>query len=101
MNNLPTTGELFTTNQVSANTERCYKRQLHNFAEWMADSRDVHDMESISVSDLLAYRQSIQHLAAFTVAEPPRRLIRLQHQHIPGHIFEDVLAATVRWYREN
>ncbi len=64
MNNIPTTGELFATNQVSANTERCYKRQLHNFAEWMADSRDVRDMESVSVSDLLAYRQSIQHLAA-------------------------------------
>jgi hypothetical protein len=42
MNNIPTTGELFATNQVSANTERCYKRQLHNFAEWMADIRDVH-----------------------------------------------------------
>ena len=64
MNNIPTTGELFATNQVSANTERCYKRQLHNFAEWMADSRDVRDMESVSVSDLLAYRKSIQHLAA-------------------------------------
>ena len=38
MNNLPTTGELFATNQVSVNTERCYKRQLHNFAEWMSDS---------------------------------------------------------------
>ena len=25
MNNIPTTGELFATNQVSANTERCYK----------------------------------------------------------------------------
>ena len=38
MNNLPTTGELFATNQVSVNTERCYKRQLHNFVEWMADN---------------------------------------------------------------
>ena len=28
MNNLPITGELFATNQVSANTERCYKCQL-------------------------------------------------------------------------
>ena len=64
MNNIPTTGELFATNQVSANTERCYKRQLHNFAEWMADSRDVHDMEAVTTADLLAYRQSIQHLAA-------------------------------------
>ena len=38
MNNIPTTGVLNATNQVSANTERCYKRQLHNFAEWMSDS---------------------------------------------------------------
>ena len=62
MNNIPTTGDLFATNQVSANTERCYKRQLHNFAEWMAGSRDVHDMEAVSTADLLAYRQSIKHL---------------------------------------
>lgn len=64
MNNIPTTGELFATNQVSPDTERCYKYQLRNFANWMADSRDVRDMEAVSVSDLLAYRKSIQHLAA-------------------------------------
>ena len=63
MNNLPTTGDLFATNQVSANTERCYKRQLHNFAEWMADSRDIHNMEAVSTADLLAYHQFIQYLA--------------------------------------
>ena len=62
MNNIPTTGELFATNQVSANTERCYKPQLHNFAEWMADIRDVRDMKAVSTADLLAYRQSIKHL---------------------------------------
>jgi len=28
MSNLPTTGQLFPTNQVSPNTERCYKYQL-------------------------------------------------------------------------
>ena len=38
--------------------------QLRNFAEWMADSRDIRDMEAVSTADLLAYRQSIQHLAA-------------------------------------
>ena len=64
MNNIPTTGELFATNQVSPDTERCYKRQLRNFTDWMADSRDVQDMEAVSTADLLAYRQSIQHLAA-------------------------------------
>ena len=55
MNNIPTTGELFATDQVLANTERCYKRQLRNFADWMADSRNVHDMEAVSTADLLFY----------------------------------------------
>ena len=32
----------------------------------MADSRDVQDMEDVSVADLLVYRQSIEHLAAST-----------------------------------
>ena len=63
MNTLPTTGELFATNQVSPETECCYKYQLRSFAEWMADSRDVHDMEDVTTADLLAYRQSLQHLA--------------------------------------
>ena len=63
MNALPITGELFATNQVSPETERGYKYQLRNFAQWMADSRDVHDMEDVTTADLLAYRQSLQHLA--------------------------------------
>ena len=33
MNALPITGELFATNQVSPETERCYKYQLRNFAQ--------------------------------------------------------------------
>ena len=63
MSALPTTGELFATNQVSPETERGYRYQLRNFAQWMADSRDVHDMEDVTTADLLAYRQSLQHLA--------------------------------------
>ena len=63
MNALPTTGELFATNQVSPETERGYKYQLRNFAQWMSDSRDVHDMKDVTTADLLAYRQSLQHLA--------------------------------------
>ena len=59
MNNIPTTGELFATNQVSANTERCYKRQLHNFAEWMADSRDVRDMEAVSTADPITWTEGL------------------------------------------
>ena len=62
MSALPTTGELFATNQVSPETERCYKYQLRSFAKWMADSRGVHDMEDVTTADLLAYRQSLQHL---------------------------------------
>ena len=30
----------------------------------MADSHNIHDMEAVSTADLLAYRQSTQHLAA-------------------------------------
>ena len=63
MSALPTTGELFATNQVSPETESCYKYQLRSFAAWMAESRDVHDMEAVTPADLLAYRQSLQHLS--------------------------------------
>ena len=66
MNALPTTGELFATNQVSPETERCYKYQLRNFAQWMRDNCDVEDMEDVTTADLLAYRQSLQHLAGST-----------------------------------
>ena len=59
MNALPITGELFATNQVSAETGRCYKYQLRNFAAWMAESRGIEDMEAVTTVDLLAYRQSI------------------------------------------
>ena len=66
MNALPITGELFATNQVSPETERCYKYQLRNFAQWMRDNCDVEDMEDVTTADLLAYRQSLQHLAGST-----------------------------------
>ncbi|MCH2540427.1 MAG: hypothetical protein MK000_08805 [Anaerolineales bacterium] len=35
MNALPTTGELFATNQVSPETERYYKYQLRSFENWV------------------------------------------------------------------
>ena len=66
MNALPITGELFATNQVSPETERCYKYQLRNFAQWMRENCDVEDMEDVTTADLLAYRQSLQHLASST-----------------------------------
>ena len=66
MTNIPNTGELFATNQVSYDTERCYKYQMRNFAEWMLESQDKVDMDQVTTADLLAYRQSIQHLTAST-----------------------------------
>ena len=66
MNALPTTGELFATNQVSPQTERCYRYQLRNFAQWMRKNHSVEDMEAVTTADLLAYRQSLQHLASST-----------------------------------
>ena len=66
MNALPVTGELFATNLVSPEGERCYKYQLGNFAQWMCYSRSVADMEDVTTADLLAYRQSLQHLAGST-----------------------------------
>ena len=66
MNALPTTGALFATNQVSPETERCYQYQLRSFAEWMAGSRGVHDMEDVTTADLLAYKQSLARLAPAT-----------------------------------
>ncbi len=63
MNALSTSGELSATNHVSIETERCYKYQLRSFAEWMAGSHGVHDMEDVTTADLLAYRQSLQYLA--------------------------------------
>ena len=66
MSALPVTGELFATNQVSPDTERCYRYQLCNFAQWMREDRGVEDMEDVTTADLLAYRQSLQHLAGST-----------------------------------
>ena len=66
MNALPTTGELFATNQVSPDTERCYRYQLRNFAEWMRETRSVEDMADVTTADLLADRQSLQHPAGST-----------------------------------
>ena len=53
MNALPMTGELFATNQVSPETERCYKYQLRNFAQWMRENCDVEDMEDVTTADPL------------------------------------------------
>ena len=66
MTNIPNTGELFATDQVSPDTERCYKYQMRNFAQWMHESQGKVDMDQVTTADLLAYRQSIEHLAAST-----------------------------------
>ena len=62
MNVLPSTGGLFATNQVSPDTERCYGYQLRGFVQWMCESCGIEDMEDVTTADLLAYRQSLQHL---------------------------------------
>ena len=59
MNNIPTTGDLFATNQVSPDTERCYRNQLRHFASWMDNKQDKTEIEAVSTADLLAYRHSI------------------------------------------
>ena len=66
MNALPTTGELFATNQVSPETERCYRSQLRNFAQWMESERGKTELEDVAVVDLLAYKQSLTHLSPST-----------------------------------
>ena len=66
MNNIPNVGELFATNQVSPETERCYKYQMRNFVEWMQESQGKVDMDQVTTADLLTYRQSIEHLASST-----------------------------------
>ena len=66
MNALPTTGELFATNQVSPDTERCYRYQLRSFAEWMETERGETEIEDVTAVDLLAYKQSLAHLSPTT-----------------------------------
>jgi integrase/recombinase XerD len=66
MNNIPNTGELFATDKVSPDTERCYKYQMRNFAQWMQESQGKVDMDQVTTADLLTYRQSIEHLASST-----------------------------------
>ena len=66
MNALPITGELFATNQVSPDTERCYRYQLRSFSRWMETERDVTDLDSVTTVDLLAYKQSLAHLSPTT-----------------------------------
>ena len=62
MNALPITGELFATNQVSPETERCYKYQLRNFAQWMRDNCDVEDMEDVTTAEGIHQLISVAHL---------------------------------------
>ena len=63
MNNLPTTAELFATNQVSPDTERCYRNQLRHFASWMENEQGKVEIEDVTLVDLLAYKQILTHLA--------------------------------------
>ena len=66
MNNIPTTGELFATNQVSPDTERCYRNQLRHFASWIGTAQGKTEIEDVTLVDLLAYKQTLTHLAPST-----------------------------------
>ena len=66
MNALPATGDLFATNQVSPDTERCYRYQLRNFAQWMETEQGKIELEDVTAVDLLTYKQSLSHLASST-----------------------------------
>ena len=66
MNNIPTTGELFATNQVSPDTERCYRNQLRHFASWMEIEQGKTEIEDVTLVDLLAHKQIVTHLAPST-----------------------------------
>ena len=66
MNRLPTTGELFATNQVSPDTERCYRNQLRHFASWMENEHAKTEIKDVTLVDLLAYKQTLTHLAPST-----------------------------------
>ena len=63
MNALPTTGELFATNQVSPDTERCYRSQLRHFGSRMENEQGRTEIEDVTLVDLLAYKQILTHLA--------------------------------------
>ena len=50
MNGLPKTGDLFATNQVSPDTERCYRYQLRNFAQWVETEQGKIELEDVTRS---------------------------------------------------
>ena len=58
MNNIPTTGDLFATNQVSPDTERCYRNQLRHFASWMENEQGKIEIEDVTLVDLLPNKQA-------------------------------------------
>lgn len=66
MNNIPTNSDIFASDQISPDTTRNYRYQLRNFAQWMQESQGKEDMDQVTTADLLAYRQSIEHLASST-----------------------------------
>ena len=66
MSGLPKTGDLFATNQVSPETESCYRYQLRNFAQWMETEQGKIELEDVTEVDLLDYNLSLSHLASST-----------------------------------
>ena len=39
--------DLFATNQVSPDTERCYRYQLRNFAQWMETEQGENELDLV------------------------------------------------------
>ena len=80
MSGLPKTGDLFATNQVSPDTERCYRYQLRNFAQWMETEQGKIELEDVTAVDLLDYKLSLSHLAPST----QKRYMRLSRGSSSG-----------------
>ena len=66
MNNLPTTVELFATNQVSPpDTELCYRNKLRHFAIYTENEQGKTEIRNVTLVDLLAYKNSAIPLRRF------------------------------------
>ena len=48
---------------MSPDTERCYRIQLRHFASWMENEQGKTEIEDVTLVDLLAYKQTLTHLA--------------------------------------
>ena len=59
MNALPKTGDLFATDQVSPDTERCCRYQLRNFAQWMETEQGMIELEDVRDVGVYGYAGAV------------------------------------------